>query len=77
MIMRSIVVNLPETDALSAFDVSVYLAGKLYADEVLSAGQAAVVANLSKRAFVELMGKYGISLFSAKVEDLHEDIANA
>ena len=75
--MKSIVLNLPDTDTLSAFDVSVYLAGKLYADAVLSAGQAAVVANLSKRAFIELMGKYGVSVFSAKVEDLFEDIANA
>jgi hypothetical protein len=75
--MKSIVLNLPDTETLSTFDVSVYLAGKLYADEVLSAGQAAVVANLSKRAFIELMGKYGVSVFSAKVEDLFNDIANA
>jgi predicted HTH domain antitoxin len=75
--MKSITLNLPETDKLSTLDVSVYLAGKLYADGLLSAGQAAVVANLSKRAFIELIGKYGISIFSAKVEDLHEDIANA
>jgi predicted HTH domain antitoxin len=75
--MRSVVLNLPDTDTLSTFDVSVYLASKLYADGTLSAGQAAVVANLSKRAFIEIMGKYGVSLFSTKVEDLLEDIANA
>jgi hypothetical protein len=28
-------------------------------------------------AFIEIMGKCGMSLFSAKVEDLLEDIANA
>jgi hypothetical protein len=75
--MRYIVINLPDADVLSTFDVSVYLAGKLYADAVLSAGQAAVIANLSKRAFIEVMGKYGISVFSAEIEDLHEDIDNA
>jgi predicted HTH domain antitoxin len=75
--MKSVVLNLPDTDALSTFDVSVYLAGKLYADGLLSAGQAAEVANLSKRAFIEILGKYNISLFSPKVEDLLEDIANA
>ncbi|MDR1500686.1 MAG: UPF0175 family protein [Tannerellaceae bacterium] len=75
--MKSIVVNLPETDAISTLDVSVYLAGKLYADGILSAGQAAVVANMSKRSFIEIMGRYGISLFSSKIEDLHNDIANA
>ena len=77
MFMKSIILNLPNTANFSTFDVSVYLAGKLYADEILSAGQAAVVANLSKRAFIELIGKYGVSVFSAKVEDLHDDIANA
>jgi hypothetical protein len=46
--------NIPETGNLSSFDFSVYLATKLYEDEVLSAGQAALLANLSKRAFVEL-----------------------
>jgi hypothetical protein len=75
--MRSITLNIPDTEKLSTFDVSVYLASKLYADEVLSAGQAAVVANLSKRAFIELMGKYDVSVFSAKVDDLLDDIANA
>jgi predicted HTH domain antitoxin len=75
--MKSIVLNIPNTKELHSFDFSVYLAGKLYEDEILSSGQAAVVANLSKRTFIELMGKYGISPFSTKVEDLIEDINNA
>jgi predicted HTH domain antitoxin len=74
--MKSITLNFPDTGVLSSFDVSVYLASKLYADEVLSAGQAAEVAGLSKRAFIELMGKYDVSPFSTKIEDLYEDIAN-
>jgi len=49
----------------------------LYENELLSAGQEASLANLSKRAFIEIIGKYGISPFSTKVEDLLEDIANA
>ena len=75
--MKSIVLDIPETMNLAMFDFSVYLAGKLYEDELLSAGQAASLANLSKRTFIEVMGKYGISPFSTKVEDLLEDIANA
>ena len=75
--MKSIILSIPETENFSLFDFSVYLAGKLYEDELLSAGQAASLANLSKRAFIEIMGKYGISPFSTKVEDLLEDIANA
>ncbi|OAV65055.1 putative small protein [Bacteroidales bacterium Barb6] len=75
--MRTIVLNIPDTDRLPSFDYSAYLAAKLYEDELLSAGQASSLANLSKRAFIELMGKYGISPFSTKVEDLLNDIANA
>ena len=75
--MKSIVLNVPDTGNLLSFDFSVYLAGKLYEDEILSSGQAAAVANLSKRAFIELMGKYGISVFSTKIDDLMNDIANA
>ena len=75
--MKSIVLNIPDTGNFSSFDFSVYLAGKLYEDELLSAGQAASLANLSKRAFIEIMCRYGISPFSKKVEDLFEDIANA
>ena len=39
------------------------LAAKLYERGILSAGQAAEVAGLSKRAFIELLGKYGVSVF--------------
>jgi len=44
---------------------------------LLSAGQAAEMAGISKRAFVELPGRYGVSLFSRSIEDLQKDIANA
>lgn len=60
-----------------AFDYAVYLAAKLYEDAVMTAGQAAEVAGLSKRGFIELMGKYGVSPFSNHKDDLLADIANA
>ena len=76
--MPKITLNIPpHSGILPTFDISVYLAAKLYEDEVLSAGQASSLANLSKRGFIELMGKYGVSPFSTKVGDLLEDIQNA
>ena len=39
------------------------LAAKLYERGILSAGQAAEMVGLSKRAFVELLSKYGVSVF--------------
>ncbi|MDR3012864.1 MAG: UPF0175 family protein [Chitinispirillales bacterium] len=75
--MASVVLSLPNIEISPTFDISVYLASKLYEDGLFSAGQAASLAGLSKRAFIEVMGKYGVSPFSSNVDDLLEDIANA
>ena len=75
--MRSITLRVPDEGGNAAFDFAVYLAAKLYEDAVMTAGQAAEVAGLSKRGFIELMGKYGVSPFSVRMEDLLADIANA
>jgi predicted HTH domain antitoxin len=53
------------------------VAAKLYEDAILSSGQAAQIVGLSKRAFIEMLGKYGVSVFSTSISDLHSDIANA
>jgi predicted HTH domain antitoxin len=75
--MRSITLKVPESGGGVAFDYAVYLASKLYEDAEMSSGQAAEVAGLSKRAFIEIMGKYGVSPFSGREDDLLNDIANA
>jgi len=75
--MQAIRPTLPNTSNPLAFDYSVYLAAKLYEDGLMSSGQAASIANLSKRSFIEIMGKYGVSLFGTNKEELLEDIANA
>jgi predicted HTH domain antitoxin len=75
--MPTITLKVPQNSGLfSTFDFSIYLAAKLYEDEILSAGQASSLANLSKRGFIELMGKYDVSPFSTKIDDLLEDIKN-
>jgi hypothetical protein len=44
--METIVLNVPLVGNGSSFDYSVYLAAKLYEDELLSAGQASVQAHV-------------------------------
>ena len=75
--MNKITLNIPENINMKTFDFSVYVASKMYEDGLVSAGQASKMAGLSKRAFIELLGKYGVSLFSQSVDDLDKDIANA
>jgi len=75
--MKTITLPLPDTFNLSETELKIILAGELYEREKLSLGQAAELAGLSKRTFIEIMGKYGFSLFSNSEADLLSDIENA
>ncbi len=75
--MKIVQLNIPDSIDLKEFDFSMIIASKLYEDAKLSAGQAAEIAGLTKRAFLEILGKYGVSIFSSSIDDLHGDIANA
>lgn len=75
--MRTIHLNIPDSVDLKDYDFSMIIATKLYEDAKLSAGQAAKMVGLSKKAFIELLGKYGVSVFSKSISDLHSDIKNA
>lgn len=77
MIMRTIQINIPDSVDMKDYDFSMIIAAKLYEDAKLSSGQAAQIVGLSKRAFLEMLGKYGVSVFSTSISDLHADIANA
>lgn len=75
--MQSIKIDLPESLNMSSFEVKMLLAAKLYEDGKLSSGQAAEMAGLSKRAFIELLGKYGVSVFGYDFDELENDLKNA
>jgi len=70
-------ITLPEMTTESEAGLKMMLASRLYETERLSLGQAADVAGLTKRTFAELLGQYGVSLFSQTPEELREDIVNA
>lgn len=75
--MKIVQLNIPDSIDLKEFDFSMIIASKLYEDAKLSAGQAAEIAGPTKRAFLEILGKFGVSIFSSSLDDLHGDIANA
>ena len=75
--MRTLQLNIPDDLDLKDNDFTMIIASKLYEDGKLSSGQAAELAGLSKRTFIELLGKYGVSVFSTSLSDLESDIANA
>lgn len=59
------------------FDLKMLIASRLYEDGRVSSGQASEIVGVSKRVFVEIMGRYNTSLFGRDFSDLEEDIANA
>lgn len=72
----TIELTLPKTVEVSDFELKMIIAAKLYELGRLSSGQAAEVAGLSKRAFIELLGKYNVSVFGYDENDLAEDLEN-
>jgi predicted HTH domain antitoxin len=70
-------IKLPDSVQLSQFELSMMLAAKMYERGILSAGQAAEVVGLTKRAFIELLGKYGVSVFGySSLEELESELAH-
>ncbi len=75
--MKTINLYIPKNFELQESELRILLAGELYERGKLSLGQAAEMAGLSKRAFIEIIGMYGFSIFSKSESDLISDIDNA
>lgn len=75
--MSTFSIQIPASPDLTEFDARVIVAGELYQRGKLSLGQAAEVAGLTKRTFIEIMGKYGFSVFSESMDDFRHDLKNA
>lgn len=75
--MKTLNIDLPENLDLDALDVKLIIATKLFEQGRLSLGEAAETAGVSKRTFIELLGKYNVSLFNYGVDELEEDLRNA
>ena len=58
-------------------EIAISLSAKLYEDGKLSLGQAAELLGFTKRTFMELLGKYGVSVFNYPVSELSNDVRNA
>jgi predicted HTH domain antitoxin len=75
--MKTITVNIPDTVDLDDREALLAIASRLYEKGRLSLGQAADLAGLSKRAFIEILGSYGVSVFNYPSSDLDQDVENA
>lgn len=72
--MSVISLQIPDHAHAGEFEIRMLVAAKLFEQGRLSSGQAADMVGLSKKAFLELLGKYGISMFGYSFEELGEDL---
>ena len=75
--MQTLQVQLPDFVHIEQTELLLLLASSLYEKGTLSLGQAAETAGISKRAFIELLGKYGVSVFNYDAEEIEKDFSNA
>lgn len=66
--MKTITLNIP--DSVNEKEIIMQLAALLYESGILSSGQAAEMAGIPKRKFLEDIGKYGVSVFGESIDDL-------
>ena len=71
--MTTITLQVPDSLGEYQNDTIRFIAAKLYESGKLSLGQAADIANLSKRTFAELLGDYGVSLLNYSVSEMLDD----
>ena len=53
------------------------LAAKLFEEGLITSGQGGEMVGLSKQAFVELLGKYKVSIFQYSIDEIEDDVGNA
>lgn len=66
--MKKLTINIPEE--VNESELKMAMAAILFEKGILSSGQAAEFAEVSKREFIETVGKYGVSIFGETPEDL-------
>ena len=71
--MQTITISLPDQSGLDPKQTVKFLASKLYEAGKLSWGQAAEMAGLTKMAFAEILGDYGVFLINYPVSEMKED----
>ena len=72
--MKTLTINLPDNIEIEEFEAKMLFAGQLHAKGKITMGQAATIVGISKRAFMESMGRFGFSIFNYSVEDLRREL---
>ena len=71
----TIELKLPENVTITEREIRMIVAARLFDLGELSSGQAAELAGITKREFIESVGRYGVSIFQYSAEELERDLA--
>lgn len=71
--MKTLTLTIPDDMELDEKQTARFLAAKLYESGKITLGQAARLAGLSKVAFAEILGDYGVSLFNYPAGEIEND----
>ena len=72
-VMKTLILNIPEKLDLEPTETTKFLAAKLFEAGKLSLGQGAEMTGLSKPAFAEILGDYGVSVCNFPVAEIKYD----
>ena len=75
--MRTLTLDFPDSIDIEKEEALLIISSKLFEQGKLSLGQAATLAGLSKRNYLELLNKFNVSIFGQTNEELLKDIQNA
>ncbi|PZN82147.1 MAG: hypothetical protein DM484_06930 [Candidatus Methylumidiphilus alinenensis] len=75
--MQTLQLRLPDFVGIDAQELTLILASRLYEQGKLSIGQAAEMAGMTKRAFMEILDRTNVSAFNYDAEELDQDMHNA
>lgn len=75
--MRSVTIQIPDSVEISEQDLKFRVAAHLYEERKVSSGEGAMIAEVSKKFFIENLGKFGVSIFNYGTDELLDEIAHA
>ena len=75
--MKTLSLNIPDGFDIAPNELAMFVASRPYEEGKLSLSQAAEMAGLSKRTFIELLGRHNVSVFNFPASDLAKDVSNA
>ncbi|MDV7400286.1 UPF0175 family protein, partial [Arthrospira platensis SPKY1] len=71
--MESVTLKMPKSAHVSELEVKMIVAAYLFQAGKISSGQGAEIVGVSKRTFLELLGKFEVSVFGYSKDELETD----